>query len=111
VQRGEIWVVPLDPVSGHEQGGKRHVVVVSSNEFNKLVGTPVVLPITGGGDYARIKGFAVSLSGLGLNTQGVVRCDQPRTLDLKARGARSAREVVPAAVMDDICARVATIFE
>ena len=88
MERGDIYLVSLDPTSGREQQGTRPVLVVSPSGFNRLTKTPVVLPITGGGDFARTAGFAVSLMGAGINTTGVVRCDQPRSLDLVARNAR-----------------------
>ena len=111
IERGEIYLVSLDPVEGHEQRGERRVLVVSTAEFNRLTGVPVVVPITMGGDFARVRGFAVSLTGLGLNTQGVVRCDQPRTLDLRARHARKMNERLPDIIVDDILAKLAAIFE
>ena len=88
MQRGEIWIVSLDPAAGHEQRGERRVVILSPAEFNRATNVPLVAPITTGGDFARMRGFTVSLTGLGLTTQGVVRCDQPRVLDLRARGGR-----------------------
>lgn len=111
MDRGDIYVVSLDPTAGHEQAGKRHVLVVTPREFNQLTGLPVVLPITQGGDFARVRGFAVSLTGLGLSTAGVVRCDQPRVLDLRARSANKTRDRVPAAVMDDILGRLQALFD
>ena len=72
--------------------------------------TPVVLPITSGGDFARTAGFAVSLSGAGTSTTGVIRCDQPRALDLFSRNARKI-ESVPSQIMDEVLAKVVTIFE
>jgi mRNA interferase ChpB len=111
MQRGEIYIVSLDPASGHEQRGDRRVLIVTEANFNKATGAPVVLPITTGGTFARTQGFAVRLSGLSLTTDGIVRCDQPRVLDLAARGARKLNERVPAAVMDDILARLGTLFD
>ncbi len=32
--RGDIWIADLDPVRGHEQAGKRPVVVLSVDRFN-----------------------------------------------------------------------------
>jgi mRNA interferase ChpB len=110
VERGDIYLVALDPTSGHEQQGRRPVLIVSPGAFNRLTKTPVVLPITSGGNFARTAGFAVSLMGAGLQTIGVVRCDQPRALDLGARGARKV-ESVPAQIMDDVLAKLATILE
>src|ERR1700675_771717 len=110
MRRGEIWLVSLDPVSGHEQKGRRPVLIVSPEAFNRITKLPVVVPITSGGNYARTAGFAVSLAGAGIKTTGVIRCDQPRTLDLNARGARKL-EGVPDAVMDEVLARISPIFE
>ena len=32
---GEVWLVDLNPTRGQEQAGKRPVLVVSTNGFNK----------------------------------------------------------------------------
>lgn len=109
VKRGEIWLVSLDPSTGHEQQGTRPVLLVSPDSFNAVTGVPVVLPITTGGAFARSRGFAVSLEGVGTRTGGAIRCDQPRSIDLAARNARLL-ESVPAAIMDEVLARLITIF-
>jgi mRNA interferase ChpB len=64
------------------------VLVVSATEFNEATKLPVICPIT----------------------SGVVRCDQPRVLDLAARKARKV-DVVPAAIMAEVLARLGPIFE
>ena len=110
MRRGEIWMVGLDPAEGHEQKGRRPVLVISPDAFNQVTKVPVVLPITSGGNFARTAGFAVSLTGAGTKTTGVVRCDQPRALDLAARKGRKL-ENVPVGVMDEVLAKVATILE
>ena len=110
MQRGDIYLVDLDPTQGHEQQGTRPVLVVSPFAFNRLTNVPVVLPITSGGNFARVAGFAVSLSGAGTQTTGVVRCDQPRALDLNARHARKL-ESLPPSIMLEVLARLAPIFE
>lgn len=110
MERGDIYLVSLDPTSGHEQRGTRPVLVVSPSAFNRLTKTPVVLPITRGGDFARTAGFAVSLMGAGTNTTGAVRCDQARAMDLGSRNGRKL-ESVPPAIMDDVLAKLATILE
>ena len=108
VNRGDIYLVSLDPSEGHEQRGHRPVLIVSPNEFNKATGLPVVLPITHGGDFARRLGFAVHLSGIAMT--GVVRCDQPRVLDLKARHGRKV-DALPPALLEEVLARLVTLFE
>lgn len=109
MQRGEIYHVDLNPIKGREQAGLRYVLIVSPKSFNQL-GTPLVCPITQGGNFARHAGFAVSLSGAGTQTQGVVLCNQPRVLDLQARNARLV-ERVPDFILDDVLAKLATLIE
>jgi|ERR1051326_2085992 mRNA interferase ChpB len=110
MERGDIYLVSLDPTAGHEQQGRQPVLVVTPARFNKVTGVPVVLPITTGGNFARTAGFAVSLSGAGTKTTGIVRCDQPRALDLRARRANRL-EAVPASIIDDVLAKLTTLFE
>jgi mRNA-degrading endonuclease toxin of MazEF toxin-antitoxin module len=110
MERGDIYLVSLDPTAGHEQRGKRPVMVISPAKFNRLTGVPVVLPITTGGSFARTAGFAVSLQSAGTQTTGVVRCDQPRVLDLRARGGRKL-ESVPEPIVDEVLSKVGPLFE
>jgi mRNA interferase ChpB len=110
MDRGDIYLVSLDPTAGHEQQGTRPVLVISPGKFNRMTGVPVVLPITAGGGFARMAGFAVSLMGTGTQTTGVVRCDQPRALDLRARGGRKL-ERAPHEIVDEVLSRLAPLFE
>ena len=106
---GEIWRVSLDPTAGHEQRGTRPVVIVSAAAFNRLTGTPVVVPVTTGGNFARRRGFAVPLDRVGTRTTGVIRCDQPRALDFGARHAERL-ESVPEGVLEEVLARLRAIL-
>ena len=109
MRRGEVCLVSLDPAAGYEQRATRPVVIVSPAPFNALTGTPVVLPVTTGGSFARRRGFTVSLDDAGTRTRGVIRCDQPRVLDLAARNGKRL-EAVPKAVMEEVLARLAAIL-
>ncbi len=106
-ERGDIWHVALDPTLGKEQRGKRYVFVVSPAKLNKL-GLVIVLPISQGETLARSTGFACTLMGAGLQTQGVVICNQPRTVDFQARGAQYM-EQCPHYIIDDVLARLAPL--
>ena len=45
--RGEVWLANLDPTIGHEQAGRRPVLIVSEDPFNRTrAGLLIVLPIT-----------------------------------------------------------------
>jgi mRNA interferase MazF len=45
--RGEVWLAELSPTRGHEQSGRRPVLVVSEDLFNRgPAGLVIVLPLT-----------------------------------------------------------------
>jgi mRNA interferase ChpB len=110
MERGDVYLVSLDPTHGREQQGRRPVLVVSPTAFNRLTRLPIIVPITTGGNFARSAGFAVSLTGTGMQTTGVVRCDQPRVLDLAARGGKKI-ERAPDAIVSEVLARISPLFE
>ena len=82
--------------------------MVSPAEFNEATKLPIICPITSGGDFARRIGFAVPISGI--KTTGVVRCDQPRVLDLGSRNSRKV-DTLPESIMAEVLARLAPLFE
>jgi mRNA interferase ChpB len=108
MNRGDIYLVSLDPTEGREQRGQRPVLIVSPVEFNAATKLPVIVPITNGGEFARRLGFAVPITGI--KTTGIVRCDQPRVLDIAARNGRKVG-TLPAAILDEVMAKIAPIFE
>lgn len=109
-ERGDVVRVCLNPTTGREtQGDFRPALVLSTSEMNQL-GTAIIAPITQGGDFSRYAGFAVSLTGTGLDTQGVALVNMIRSVDLAARGAKKI-ERAPQAVIDDALARLQAIFE
>jgi mRNA-degrading endonuclease toxin of MazEF toxin-antitoxin module len=110
VKRGDIYLVSLDPTAGHEQQGTRPVLIVSPDRFNAVTRVPIVVPITSEGSFVRNAGFAISLAGSGTRITGVIRCDQPRPIDLTARNGRRL-ESVSMEIMDDVLARLSTLFQ
>lgn len=108
--RGDILALSLDPTHGHEIQGTRPVLVLSADAFNKASGLLLVAPITQGGAATRQNGFGVTLMGSGTATQGIVMCDQTRTVDARARGFRRI-EKVPGAVLDEALDAVRAILE
>ena len=85
VQRGEIYHLDRDPTQSHKQGreqaGRRFVFVLSPADHDLAI----VLPVSQGITLARNQGFAVTLMEAGTRTQGVILCNQPRTVALRAR--------------------------
>jgi mRNA interferase MazF len=80
-QRGEIWSADLNPTLGHEQGGRRPVLVVSIDAFNVgLSGLAIVLPIT-----SRVRPLPLHLpvnppEG-GVRLPSAILCDAVRSID------------------------------
>jgi mRNA-degrading endonuclease toxin of MazEF toxin-antitoxin module len=108
LKRGDIYLVSLDPASGHEQQDTRPVLVVTQEAFNRFTRVPFIAPITSGDDFARRAGFTIALSGT--RTTGVIRCDQVRPIDIVARGGRRL-ESVSEEIMADVLARISALFE
>ncbi|KTB76551.1 toxin ChpB [Pseudomonas syringae pv. syringae PD2774] len=108
--RSDIVRLNLNPAAGREQQGDFRPALILTPAAYNASGLVIIVPITQGGDFARYAGFAVPLSGSGTKTQGVVLCNQIRTVDLEARGAKRV-ESVPEMIIDDVLARVQALFE
>ena len=85
------------------------MIVVTTKEFNHH-NAPILCPITEGAQSSRLKGFAVSLSGTGMKTDGVVLCKHPHTLDISARRGKRI-ERAPDSVIDEVLAALQDILE
>lgn len=108
--RGDILALSLDPTRGHEVRGTRPVLVLSADAFNKASGLLLVAPITQGGMSSRENGFGVSLMGAGTRTQGIVLCDQTRTVDAQARTFKRI-EKAPDIVVNEALDAVRSILD
>lgn len=108
-KRGDIIKLSFDPALGIEQQGFRPALVLSPYEFNRFGGV-LICPITQGGNFARKNHWAVPLMGSGTETQGVVLCNQVRTVDYKVRQAQFA-ESAPETLVEEVIARVQTLLE
>jgi mRNA interferase ChpB len=109
-QRGDILQLSLDPTQGREIRGARPVLVLSADAFNAASGLLLVAPITQGGAPSRETGFSVTLMGAGTRTQGVVLCDQTRTLDARARTFKRV-ETAPSRIVQEALDAVRSILE
>ena len=102
MDRGDIYIVDLDPTKGREQQGTRPVLIVSKAAFNQR-SPALVCPIATAAIGQRLAGFTVNLQGAGTSTTGVVLCSQVRALDLRARNGRrieSAPDYIVELVLD-----------
>jgi len=108
MNRGDIYLVDLEPTKGTEQRGSRPVVIVSPTRFNLAMKAAVVVPITNGGNFPSRLGYAVEITGSA--TTGRVLCNQIRTLDVMARGGRKLG-TLPADCLTEVLLRVSSLFE
>ncbi len=103
--RGHALWLSLNPTLGHEQGGRRPVVVLSPGFYNKRSGLLVACPIT-----SRAKGYPFEIPiPPGLSIAGVVLSDQVRSLDWNAREIAHI-SVLPPDLVEDILARSRTLL-
>ena len=109
VDRGDIYLVDLDPTKGREQRGRRPVLVVTRANFNQH-NPALVCPIATAAVGQRLAGFTVNLLGAGTTTTGVVLCSQVRALDLKVRNGRRI-ERAPEDIIDQVLDCLRDIFE
>ncbi len=105
-ERGDLVWLEFDPRAGSEQAGRRPALVVSPKAYNRKVGLALMCPVT-----SRVKGypFEVELP-RGLDAEGVVLCDQLKSLDWRARRAKRLGRV-PAGVMEAVTARILALVD
>ena len=89
VRTGDIWLAHLDPTVGHEQGGRRPVVVVSSDGLHSLpINMIAVVPLTGV-DRGLVTQPRISSEASGLRRASFARPEDMRAID----GARLERRL------------------
>lgn len=90
VLRGEIRWADLDPVRGHEQAGRRPILVLSHDVFNERSGTVIGVALTSQEPRA---GFPLTLESkaAGLSKRAWIKISQIRTLSVDRIGQRLAR--------------------
>ena len=90
VLRGEIYWADLEPVRGHEQGGRRPVLVLSHDVFNERSGTVIAMAITSQSQRA---GYPLTwkMPARLLQRDAWVKISQIRTLSTARLGRRIGR--------------------
>ncbi|QNQ81103.1 type II toxin-antitoxin system PemK/MazF family toxin [Lactobacillus sp. PV034] len=82
LEKGDLILVNLNPVKGHEQAGMRPAMIVSNNGFNKMCnGMYKIVPIT-----SKIKDFPLNINlPEGLPVHGQLLLSQEKAIDLNSR--------------------------
>jgi mRNA interferase MazF len=90
ILRGDVRWAALSPVRGHEQGGRRPVLILSHDVFNERSGTVIAVAMTSQQPRA---GFPLTLESQadGLTKPSWIKISQVRTLSVDRIGRRLAR--------------------
>ncbi len=101
---GDLIWADLSPTAGAEQSGRRPALVISGARHNGVTGRAVILPIT-----SRARGFLFEVPlPETAPIAGVILPDQVRTIDWRARFAKSAGSV-PADVLSTARAKLGAL--
>ncbi len=99
MKRGDVYVAELRPRSGSEQRGRRPVVIVSNDAFNRTPGwrSIVVVPISTSAPQAKRGPTAIDLprGAGGLKRRSVALCHQVTTLDRSKLALRTGSLPTP----------------
>ena len=87
ILRGEIYWAELDPVKGHEQAGRRPVLILSEDVFNKHSGTVIAAALSSNPPTAGFP-LTLELSSRGLPKKSWVKISQIRTLSILRLGKK-----------------------
>jgi mRNA-degrading endonuclease toxin of MazEF toxin-antitoxin module len=107
---GDIIEIDVPDAVGHEQQGRRPVLMVSVNPLHTSLGLAIVCAITTHGGRAKSAANALEVPvPAGLPVKGVVLPHQIRTIDLKSRNAEKVC-TVPRATLQATRARLKTLL-
>jgi len=85
--KGDVCWASLDPTLGHEQKGRRPVLVLSPIKYNRLSKLALVCPLT-----SKIKGYSFEVK---LSEKGVFLADQIRSVSWKERDLKFVTKSPP----------------
>jgi mRNA interferase MazF len=88
--RGEVWLVSLDPTLGHEIQKTRPAIVVSNDTYNRLNWVVIVVPVSSH-DRAEYDQVLLEPPEGGLSSRCVTLPDQIRAIDRRRLAKRLGR--------------------
>lgn len=100
--RGDICWASLDPTLGHEQKGRRPVLVLSPIKYNQLSELVLICPLT-----SKIKGYLFEVK---LSDKGVFLADHIRSISWKERDLKFAAKV-PSEVLMDVLLKIKILLD
>ena len=108
-EQGDIVSINFDPSRRHEPAGRHYAIVISPWEINRMSALTVLVPVT-----STDNGYPLHVRlAEGNPIYGFAQCEALRAMDLGAREAHGAVEVVGAvddATLASILARVLVVL-
>jgi mRNA interferase MazF len=101
ILRGEVYWADLDPTLGHEQSGRRPVLILSEDVFNARSGTVIAVALTSQEPRAAFP-LTLEIIGSGFPKRSWVKISQIRTLSVQRLGNKMG---------DATAEEVATVLE
>lgn len=103
--RGDIIWITLNPQAGHEQAGRRPVVILSLASYNDKVGLAIMCPVT-----SKIKGYPFEvILPIGSSVAGAVLADQVKSLDWRIRETEKIGKL-PRKIVADILGKLGILL-
>ena len=103
--QGDVVWLSLDPSKGHEQSGRRPVIVLTKKEYNKATGCFLMCPLT-----TKKKGYPTEVLCEIDDKTSVILSDQIRYIDFTIRKAEYIT-TVSSEIMSEVKAKIhALIF-
>lgn len=90
ILRGDVRWADLSPVRGHEQAGRRPVLILSHDVFNDRSGTAIAVALTSQEPRAAFP-LTLESKAAGLPKRSWIKISQIRTLSTERIGQRIAR--------------------
>jgi len=90
ILRGDVFWADLNPTKGHEQAGRRPVVILSHEIFNKHSGTVIAAALTSQPQRAGFP-LTLQLQSTKLPKTSWVKISQVRTLSVQRLGRKIAK--------------------
>lgn len=87
--RGEVWWADLDPTQGREQAGKRPVVILSVDPFNRSAAELVIVAPMTSRDKGVRSHILVAAKESGLDRDGWVKCEDVRSISTRRLSERA----------------------
>lgn len=104
-ERGDVVWIALNSQSGHEQAGRRPVIVLSPIKYNSKTGLLICCPIT---SQKKKYPFEVKIP-YGFPVSGVILADQINNLDWQTREAPFVCKM-PDTVIDQVIEKISLLL-